>query len=431
MLGRTLSEPAFMAFKRPANVGGSTRKFLGWRMVAIASVTQNVAVGLTFGSFGTLVLAVEGRFATTRTLSALGISLVILIYSLSAPFLSPMIARTSIRRVMTIGSLLGSAGYCLLPLAGNISQFLAIFALLISPGFLLLGVIPSNILASNWFIRHQGRALGFVTMPVFVMIVPVVTAWGLHHFGLSAVLVAIGLAHLLVLPLMPFVIDRPEQIGQHPLGHDDAGASVEKQPMLPSKQLLARPALWLVTIAVGIVVGGGVLKAAHMVPLIMGQGWTLEEASFLFAVSGGTGILGAMAFGWLADRIGPGHALAVNSIVQGLVWFIFLQPAPYWLLVVDAVIVGACGGGIAAAQGVLLTRLFGQRNFAPAMGLVTMFTVPFTFGAAPLASTLFDATGSYWTPIALQIGGFALAAAVFLFMERRAPRHHGHEEQQA
>lgn len=417
----SLSKPTAMSLHRTHPVPQASRPFLGWRMVAIAAVTQNVAVGLTFGSFGTLVLAIEQRFATTRTLSALGISLVILIYSLSAPLLSPLIARTSIRRVLTTGSLLGAAGYCLLPLAGSIGQFLAIFALLISPGFLLLGVLPSNILASNWFVRHQGRALGFVTMPVFVMLVPMISAWALHHYGLNAVLVGVGIAHLLVLPLMPFVIDRPEQIGQRPLGHEDVIARAETAPVQAWKALLAHPALWLVTVAVGIAVGGGVLKAAHMVPLVMGQGWSLEEASFLFAVSGGTGVLGAMAFGWLADRFGPGRALAANCIVQGIVWFIFLQPAPYWLLVVDAVIVGACGGGIAAAQGVLLTRVFGPRNFPQVMGLVTMFTVPFTFGAAPLASALFDATGSYWTPIALQIGGFALAAIIFLLMERRGP----------
>ncbi|WP_380805891.1 MFS transporter [Sphingobium tyrosinilyticum] len=421
MAGRILSEPRAMSIRQRPPTPKVERGFLGWRMVAIAAVTQNVAVGLTFGSFGTLVLAIEQRFATTRTLSALGISLVILLYSLSAPLISPLLARTSIRRVLTIGALLGAAGYCLLPLAGSIGQFLAIFALLISPGFLLLGVLPSNILASNWFIRHQGRALGFVTMPVFVMLVPMISAWALHHFGLDRVLIGIGIAHLLVLPLMPFVIDRPEQIGQHPLGHEDAIARIETRQMLPWKALLTNPSLWLLTVAVGIVVGGGVLKAAHMVPLVMGQGWSLEEASFLFAVSGGTGVLGAIAFGWLADRLGPGHALAANSVVQGLVWFIFLQPAPYWLLVVDAVVVGACGGGIAAAQGVLLTRLFGPRNFAQVMGLVTMFTVPFTFGAAPLASALFDATGSYWTPIALQIGGFAFAAAIFLLLERQVP----------
>jgi hypothetical protein len=369
-------------------------------MVAIAAVTQNVAVGLTFGSFGTLVLAIEQRFATTRTLSALGISLVILIYSLSAPLVSPLIARTSIRRVLTTGSLLGATGYCLLPLASSIGQFLA----------------------SNWFVRQQGRALGFVTMPVFVMLVPMISAWALHHYGLSAVLIGVGLAHLLVLPLMPFVIDRPEQIGQKPLGHEDGARLGEPETKLPWKRLLSRPTLWFVTIAVGIAVGGGVLKAAHMVPLVMGQGWSLEEASFLFAVSGGTGILGAIAFGWFADRLGPGTALAINSIVQGLVWFIFLQPAPYWLLVVDAVVVGACGGGIAAAQGVLLTRLFGPRNFPQVMGLVTMFTVPFTFGAAPLASALFDASGSYWTPIAMQITGFALAAIIFLILQRRSAR---------
>ena len=85
----------------------------------------------------------------------------------------------------------------------------------------------------------------------------------------------------------------------------------------------------------------------------------------------------------------------------------------------DPVVVGACVGGIAEAQGVLLTRLFGPRNFAQVMGLVTMFTVPFTFGAAPLASALFDATHSYWTPIALQIAGFALAAVIFLVLQGR------------
>ena len=421
MAGRILSEPMAMSIRQRRPAPKAERGFLGWRMVAIAAVTQNVAVGLTFGSFGTLVLAIEQRFATTRTLSALGISLLILLYSLSAPLMSPLLARMSIRRVLTIGSLLGATGYCLLPLAGSIGQFLAIFALLISPGFLMLGVMPSNILASNWFVRHQGRALGFVTMPVFVMLVPMISAWALHHFGLSAVLVGIGLAHLIVLPLMPFVIDRPEQIGQRPLGHEGAAVRTETGQMLPWKTLLMRPALWTIAVAVGIVAGGGVLKAAHMVPLVMGQGWSLEEASFLFAVSGGTGVLGAMAFGWLADRLGPGYALAANAIVQGLMWFIFRQPAPYWLVLLDAVVVGACGGGTAAAQGVLLTRLFGPRNFAQVIGLVTMFTVPFTFGAAPLASSLFDVTGSYWTPVALQIGGFALAAVIFLVMERRAP----------
>ena len=90
---------------------------------------------------------------------------------------------------------------------------------------------------------------------------------------------------------------------------------------------------------------------------------------------------------------GPGQALALNCLVQGIVWFIFLQPVGYSLLVLDAIIVGACGGGIAAAQGVLLTRLFGIRNFARAMGLVTLFTVPFTFGISPLASRLYFPVG--------------------------------------
>ncbi|AYJ87734.1 hypothetical protein D3Y57_19645 [Sphingomonas paeninsulae] len=78
-------------------------------------------------------------------------------------------------------------------------------------------------------------------------------------------------------------------------------------------------------------------------------------------------------------------------------------------------------GGLAAAQGVLLNRLFGIRNYARVMGIVTFLTLPFTFGAAPFASALYDATGSYTVPIALQIAAFFVAAAIFLYVQRRLP----------
>jgi MFS family permease len=395
--------------------------FLGWRMVFIATCTQNAAVGLTFGSFGALVLAIEQRFATTRTLSALGVSLTILVLSLGAPAINMMLRRITIRRMMTIGALLAAAGYALLPLAQNIEQFLLVFGLLISPGMLFLGVLPSNILAANWFVKEQGRALGLVTMPVLVMLVPMASSWTLEHYGLNTVFLALAVAHLLVLPLMPFVIDRPEQVGQRPLGQEAVTTGVSELPPIDLRTLLRLPVLWLATIAIGIAVGGGILKAAHLIALVTDRGWSLERAAFLFSLSGGTGILGAVAFGWLADKVGAGYSLVINCLVQAGVWFIFLYPVGYGLLVVDAVLVGACGGGLAAAQGVLLNRLFGIRNYARVMGIVTFLTLPFTFGAAPFASALYDATGSYTVPVALQIGAFFVAAGIFLYIQRRLP----------
>ena len=401
--------------------GGMRAGFLGWRMVFIAACTQNIAVGLTFGSFGTLVLAIEQRFATTRTLSALGVSLTILVLSLGAPAVSALLRRISIRRMMTMGALLAATGYASLPLAPGIWPFLLLFGLLIAPGMLFLGVMPSNILAANWFVRARGRALGLVTMPVLVMLVPMVSSWALERYGLNVVFVALAICHLLVLPLMPFVIDRPEQVGQLSLGQDAAPVETAGAATIEVRALLRMPILWLATVGIGIAVGGGIFKAAHLVALVTGQGWSLDRASFLFALSGGTGILGAIAFGWLADKAGAGYALALNCLVQAVVWFIFLQPVGFGLLVLDAVLVGACGGGLAAAQGVLLSRLFGTPNFAHVMGLVTLFTLPFTFGAAPLASALFDATGNYALPIALQIAAFGVAAAIFLYVQHRLP----------
>jgi MFS family permease len=282
-------------------------------------------------------------------------------------------------------------------------------------------VLPSNILAANWFVKEQGRALGLVTMPVLVMLVPMASSWTLEHYGLNTVFLALAVAHLLVLPLMPFVIDRPEQVGQRPLGQEAVTTGVSELPPIDLRTLLRLPVLWLATIAIGIAVGGGILKAAHLIALVTDRGWSLERAAFLFSLSGGTGIRGAVAFGWLADKVGAGYSLVINCLVQAGVWFIFLYPVGYGLLVVDAVLVGACGGGLAAAQGVLLNRLFGIRNYARVMGIVTFLTLPFTFGAAPFASALYDATGSYTVPVALQIGAFFVAAGIFLYIQRRLP----------
>lgn len=112
----------------------------------------------------------------------------------------------------------------------------------------------------------------------------------------------------------------------------------------------------------------------------------------------------------LADRIGPARALIVNALVQAAAWLILLSPVGFWLLMVDAVAVGACAAGFGAALGVLITRLFGAANFGRVYGAISFLVLPFLFGVSPLAGVLYQQTGSYSLPVGIQIGGFLLAA---------------------
>ena len=77
--------------------------FLGWRMVALAFLAQNLAIGLSFGSFGVLIKPVAGELPATRAMASLGIAVIMLLMGLSGPVLGVLLARYPIRRAMAQG----------------------------------------------------------------------------------------------------------------------------------------------------------------------------------------------------------------------------------------------------------------------------------------------------------------------------------------
>ncbi|MBN8841363.1 MAG: MFS transporter [Sphingomonadales bacterium] len=389
-----------------------------WRMAALALLMQNSATGLTFGSFGAIVLAIQSQFHTTRTYASLGVSLAVVTLSLLAPFLGTMLVRrVPIRRVMIAGLLLGAAGYALLAWVSDIRALLAIYLLIIGPSLVMFGALPSNTLVSSWFGDRPGRALGLVNMPLFVSLVPLASAAILGAHGLSAVFACVAVTHLIVLPFAFAVRDGPY-----------AAAGPGKDLGAGSGAILARPEFWLLAVGGGIIVGAGIMKISHLVAIVTGQGHSAATATMLLAISGGAGMLGSPLFGWLADRIGGVGALIANALLQSATFFILLAPVGVPALVVDAVLIGACGAGVSATQGVIFSHLFGPANFARVFGLMSIATLPFLFGMTPLAGLLYDRSGSYALPVAVTIAMLFTAALVLLPLlgaERRLRRPAG------
>ena len=106
----------------------------------------------------------------------------------------------------------------------------------------------------------------------------------------------------------------------------------------------------------------------------------------------------------------------LNALVQAAMWSVFLAPVGFPVLVLDAIVVGACGAGAQAAFGVILATLYGTKVFSRAFGLMSLFTLPFLFGLTPIASLLYEASGSYHLPMGLMICGFVVAAILFALL---------------
>lgn len=383
---------------------------LGRRMIALGFVAINLGIGLCYGTFGVLVLDIERHFGAGRAEVSLALSLVALAHGLMAPLIATLIGRVGIRALMMAGAVMSACGFLLIPHSTGAAAMLAIYGLLIGPGTALMGVVPVLTLVNNWFARDQGRLMGVVMMPVMVTLVPLAVIAIKPLLGLFGILYIVAGLYLLALPLFLAVVDSPERLGLAPVG---ASAAPAASPIpagdLSALGLWRNPIFLLVVFAVGLIVGAGVSKNVHFVPILAEQGWGLPRAALLLSISGATGVVGSLLFGYLADRFSASGALAINALLQAFLWLILVLPSPFALLVVDAVVIGACGGGVVSAKGVFISRMFGRDNFARVTGISTLTTIPFVFAISPLVGLLRERFGSYELPLTGVILLFILA----------------------
>ena len=390
-------------------------RFMGWRMVAISFVVLNCALGISVTAYGSLIGAIQREFHTSLALATGGLSMITLSLGLLSPVVGGLVRRVSLKRMMICGVLLNAAGFALLTQVDQIGWLLAIYGLMIGPGFCLFSIIPCTTIVSNWFVQGRGRALGLINMPIGNAVMPVVAAYGLDKFGLHFVFWGSAALLLLLVPLILRIVDRPELVAQQARGAEsELNPDSSMPPPLPAKAILLSIPFLVITLGVATLSGGGMMLVAHLVALGTEHGLSLGMASLLLAAYGLAGIAGAPVYGWLADRIGVGHAFAVLAFAQVLPWlsFIFVGNSMIELTII-ALLIGMGMNAVIALFGTLVGEWLGQANVSLAMGLSLLLQIPFMFGAGPLAGAMHDATGNYTASIMLHIASFITIGLLF------------------
>lgn len=410
---RSGNGPSPLAAEEEIKSNERRARLLGRRMTLIGFVAFNAGIGLCYGTFGVLVLHMEEMFGASRTAMGLALSLVALLHGLMAPIIGIIIPRAGTRLLMVSGTVLTSLGFGLLSFVQGSVSMLTIYGLLIGPGTALMGTLPVMTLISNWYAQGQGRMVGFALMPVIVTVSPMATIWLLPLLGLKGVLLAAAVTVAAIIPLQLLIVDRPSMLRLQPVGknHEELREFSLAAPMRTVRliELFRDPRFYMMATATGIVAGAGVAKSGHLVPILVEQGWPLDNAALLLSISGATGIFGSLMFGMVADRWSGATALACGAFVQAVVWLILIVPAGFLLLTADAIIIGMCGGGVISAKAVLGGRLFGRENFSYVMGASALASIPFVFIMSPLAGYLRQHTGNYDIALLVIIGLLATA----------------------
>ncbi len=384
---------------------------LSFRMALLGFISFNLTMASMWGSFGVLMTAIEAKMGVGRQVSSLGAPVVMIAVALLAPLAGAISGRISLRMLMMIGSLMGTAGFALLAVASNIEVLLLGYGLLIGPAVCLCGAVLPPTLVTRWFTSGRGRALGFVHLPIALVPAPLVCAFVLHRYGLSAVYIMMSAVMVLNLVAQAFVQDYPP----HTDGAVVEGARTEPTTLGPAtSEILWQKRFWPMTIANASNIAGSVMLSAHLVPMAIGWGVDATKAASLLTLMSFAGLAGPLIFGWLADRYGGRVMQFVMCVNSAVLWGILLTQPPLPILAAVIALFGAHSAGAVPTYGVALSGEFGATSFARAFGLGNMVSLPLTVLAVPLAASVYVRSGSYGEALAMQSAFFLVAALLVL-----------------
>lgn len=413
----------------PAPTG---RFFYGWVLVAVTFLTQFVAMGTVFYSYGVLLKPLAADLGVSRFLVGFGPPLLIVVGSIAGPFIGREVDRRSIRALMIFGLTLLAAGFLSLSRATSVWHLYVCYGLFLALGMALFGGIANTTLIANWFIRQRGTALGIsqigVSFSGFVM--AFVTTALVQGYGWRATCLVFGLVPLVMTPLLwVLVVNRPEDRGLTPDGDPiplprpgTSGPSTTPAGWT-ARRILSEPALWILALVIGFSFASSGALIMVVYSHVEDLGHAAERAQVVFGLMAGMAAIGKPSFGLLGDWWSKRGAMWLCVGLQALGVGLLLEATSYPALILAALVLGLGYGGLMPLWALLLGAVFPREVFGRAMGIMAPVLIPFQIVGLPLATWIFDRTGSYETAFLIFLGFYAAAALLVVFL-RLPPKPH-------
>jgi MFS family permease len=414
--------------------------FYGWRIVAVTFVTNFIAVGLVFYSYGVFFKALAAEFGGSRFGVAAGLAIMNVAISVFAPFLGHAFDRSSIRHIICLGALLSAVGFFVASQIDALWQFYAVMGTFLALGVAAVGPLAGATLVANWFTERRGMALGIAGMGISasgLAMAPVATLL-IAAIGWRDTFLVYGVVPLLVvLPLAwLWVVNRPEQIGLRPDGASDPGAGEASggDPPAPlhadgdrhltpsfevdwsTRSALRQRNLWVIAIAIALNSCTNGAMLTHIIPHATDIGFEPLAAAWVLSCIAGFGAVGKLLFGWIADRIDKRLVLGCATGLQGLGIVLILNAEQYHMLLLAGTVYGLGMGGMPPLAGALIGAAFGRYQFGRMMGLMNPLMLPIRVLGIPYAGWIFDRTGSYQIAFLTFVGLCVLSILVLAFL---------------
>ncbi|HUE76502.1 MAG TPA: MFS transporter [Longimicrobiales bacterium] len=450
---------------RVSGVAGPHRPriFYGWPLVGVAWILYGLQVA-GFYSWGFYLPETSRDLSLTRAAGGTIFGVATFCAGAAAPLVGMAITRFGLRAVMTAGFGISALGYLATSRAQSFWQLLVIYGIFTAGTHAFSTVVPTQTLASTWFIRYRARVLAVLlaSAGIFAPLIFLFNARLLQVATWRTGWVLIGILNLMLAAIaLAFVRNSPEAIGQRPDGAiPDAGAAPTAgaressgdrlsapsaaSPVLPAAPPVApgppsrgkparAPAPWspsdgfttaqalrtpqfflMVVCGLGYSVPWSVLTN-HSRFHLQDLGFELEAAAAILSSMALVSTLGRLS-GALGDFLSPPRLLGIALALEGLGCGLFLTASTPARAYAAVILVGLGFGTAFISQAATFAIFFGRRAFATTTGVRFFIGAFFSAFAPAIAGWLYDSRGSYTIPflglMALSLTGAAVALVI-------------------
>ena len=431
-----LGDPAHATLALAAGAPGGAKRpriFYGYYMLgSMMGIHWYMSAAFVYG-FGALFVPILETFGWSRGLGSLAASFRQPVGGAMGPLVGMFVDRYGARPVVISGVLITSLGLA------SLSWIQSLWMLFMSFGIISLGMsatlgVGFNSAIVNWFVRNRGRALGIgysgaiLSGPFVAVVVWMETTYGWRD---TALMTGIGML-VLGLPLSLIVRTRPADIGQLPDGDDPSDpVAVEAQrvaasgPQSSAGQALRNRNLWLLGLVYGLLSMGVSGFMLHQIPYFESLGFSRAAAASTLAYFTILSVVGRIGTGFAMDWMGR-RGLDLRLIpaglltIQAVALFYVAHVQTYWQIIPFTLLLGISFGGAIPSRPILITRVFGLRQYGTIQGTLNFLVIPFSVVSPMLLGLFYDWRGDYYAAV-MVLGALSTVGIPSAFLLRLPP----------
>jgi MFS family permease len=394
------------------SMNDKNKKFYGWKLVAVLFAVY--FLNASFPYYGGVVINsfMSADMGLDRSMLGLGFSIFSVAFGLSSPLVGMLVTRLGARRTLLGGCAVLVAGTLLMAFAVSSTwHYILYFGVIIGIGVALGSVIPIQSSLTFWFHRRKAFAMAvvmsaagvgaLVAAPSLAFIIDMSGNW---RMGWVAVTITALIATIIA---ALGVIDKPEDIGQHPDGVDPSLTETTSSAGTLATRVYQSTHNWSVPEAITnrswwlMVFGSFAFLAPFYVAMghgmvhLLDLGHSKELASFSVGLVVMCSIAGRLLGGWLGDRLEPRFTWSAALGMMFASVFLLKNGSNVATIYTYAALMGIGMGASYVCMITLIGNYFGVNSYARIAGLLFPVATVLAAFSPILAGVAYDRLGSY------------------------------------